>query len=55
LHLTPLGPLWPSDRQHKEFYDCPGNASCQFAFAVDVIQKAEKRGAIGKKRKTIKC
>ena len=32
-----------------------GNTSCQIPFAPDYIQKAEKRGAIGKKRKTVKC
>ena len=32
-----------------------GNTSCQVPFAPDYIRKAEKRGAIGKKRKTVKC
>ncbi len=32
-----------------------GNTSCQVPFAPDYIQKAEKRGVIGKKRKTVKC
>ena len=32
-----------------------GNTSCQVPFAPDYIEKAEKRGAIGKKRKTVKC
>jgi 3-methyladenine DNA glycosylase AlkD len=32
-----------------------GNTSCQVPFAPDYIQKAEKRGVIGKKRKTAKC
>src|SRR5882672_4065239 len=32
-----------------------GNTSCQVPFAPEYIQKAEKRGAIGKKRKTVKC
>lgn len=32
-----------------------GNTSCQIPFAPDYIQKVEKRGAIGKKRKTVKC
>ena len=32
-----------------------GNTSCQVLFAPDCIRKAEKRGAIGKKRKTVKC
>jgi 3-methyladenine DNA glycosylase AlkD len=32
-----------------------GNTSCQIPFAPDYIRKAEKRGAIGKKRKTVKC
>ncbi len=32
-----------------------GNTSCQVPFAPDYIGKAEKRGAIGKKRKTVKC
>jgi hypothetical protein len=32
-----------------------GNTSCQVPFAPDHIRKAEKRGAIGKKRKTAKC
>lgn len=32
-----------------------GNNSCQVPFAPDYIRKVEKRGAIGKKRKTAKC
>jgi 3-methyladenine DNA glycosylase AlkD len=32
-----------------------GNTSCKIPFATDYIRKAEKRGAIGKKRKTVKC
>lgn len=32
-----------------------GNTSCQVPFAPDYIQKAEKCGVIGKKRKTVKC
>jgi 3-methyladenine DNA glycosylase AlkD len=32
-----------------------GNTSCQVPFAPEYIQRAEKRGAIGKKRKTAKC
>jgi 3-methyladenine DNA glycosylase AlkD len=32
-----------------------GNTSCQVPFAPDYIRKAEKRGTIGKKRKTVKC
>jgi hypothetical protein len=32
-----------------------GNTACQVPFAPDYIRKAEKRGAIGKKRKTAKC
>jgi 3-methyladenine DNA glycosylase AlkD len=32
-----------------------GNTSCQVPFAPDYIHKAEKRGVIGKKRKTVKC
>lgn len=32
-----------------------GNTSCQIPFAPDYIRKVEKRGAIGKKRKTVKC
>lgn len=32
-----------------------GNNSCQVPFAPDYIRKAQKRGAIGKKRKTAKC
>jgi hypothetical protein len=32
-----------------------GNTSCQVPFAPDSIRKVEKRGAIGKKRKTAKC
>ena len=32
-----------------------GNTSCQVPFAPDYIRKAEKRGVIGKKRKTVKC
>jgi 3-methyladenine DNA glycosylase AlkD len=32
-----------------------GNTSCQIPFAPDSIRKAEKRGALGKKRKTVKC
>jgi hypothetical protein len=32
-----------------------GNTSCQIPFAPDYIQKVERRGALGKKRKTVKC
>ena len=32
-----------------------GNTSCQVPFAPDYIQKARKRGTIGKKRKSAKC
>jgi 3-methyladenine DNA glycosylase AlkD len=32
-----------------------GNNSCQIPFAPDYIRKVEARGAIGKKRKTVKC
>jgi hypothetical protein len=32
-----------------------GNTSCQVPVASDCIRKLEKRGAIGKKRKTVKC
>ena len=32
-----------------------GNTSCQVPFAPDYIKKVEKRGAIGKKRKSAKC
>jgi len=32
-----------------------GNTSCQIPYAPDYIQKVEKRGTIGKKRKTVKC
>ena len=32
-----------------------GNTSCQVPFAPDYIDKVAKRGAIGKKRKTVKC
>ena len=32
-----------------------GNNACQVPFAPDYIRKVEKRGAIGKKRKTVKC
>ncbi len=32
-----------------------GNNSCQIPFAPDYIRKVEKRGTIGKKRKTVKC
>lgn len=32
-----------------------GNNSCQVPFAPDYIRKVEGRGAIGKKRKTVKC
>ena len=31
------------------------NTACQVPFAPDYIRKVEKRGAIGKKRKTAKC
>ena len=31
------------------------NTSCQVPFAPDSIRKVQKRGAIGKKRKTAKC
>jgi hypothetical protein len=32
-----------------------GNTSCQVPFSPDYIRKVQKRGAIGKKRKTAKC
>jgi 3-methyladenine DNA glycosylase AlkD len=32
-----------------------GNTACQVPFAPDYIRKVEKRGAIGRKRKTTKC
>ena len=32
-----------------------GNNACQVPFAPDYIRKVEKRGGIGKKRKTAKC
>ena len=32
-----------------------GNNSCQVPFAPDYLRKVQKRGAIGKKRKTAKC
>ena len=32
-----------------------GNNECQIPFAPDYIRKVQKRGAIGKKRKTAKC
>lgn len=32
-----------------------GNTDCQVRFAPDYIRSVEKRGAIGKKRKTAKC
>ena len=32
-----------------------GNTSCHVPFAPDSIRKVEKRGAIGKKRKSVKC
>jgi 3-methyladenine DNA glycosylase AlkD len=32
-----------------------GNTSCQVPFAPDAIGKVQKRGAIGKKRKSAKC
>ena len=32
-----------------------GNTACQVPFAPDYIRKVEKRGPIGKKRKTAKC
>ncbi len=32
-----------------------GNNACQIPFAPDYIRKVQKRGAIGKKRKTVKC
>jgi 3-methyladenine DNA glycosylase AlkD len=32
-----------------------GNTSCHVPFAPDTIRKAQKRGAIGKKRKSAKC
>jgi len=32
-----------------------GNTSCQVPYAPDYIKKAEKRGVIGKKKKTVKC
>jgi hypothetical protein len=32
-----------------------GNTSCQVPFASDAIAKVQKRGAIGKKRKSAKC
>jgi 3-methyladenine DNA glycosylase AlkD len=32
-----------------------GNNSCEVFFAPDYIRKVQKRGSIGKKRKTVKC
>lgn len=32
-----------------------GDTACKVPFAPDYIQKVQKRGAIGKKRKTVKC
>jgi hypothetical protein len=32
-----------------------GETSCKVPFAPEYIAKVEKRGAIGKKRKTVKC
>lgn len=32
-----------------------GNTACQVPYAPDYIAKMEKRGVIGKKRKTVKC
>ena len=32
-----------------------GHNQCQIPFAPDYIRKVEKRGSIGKKRKTVKC
>jgi hypothetical protein len=32
-----------------------GNNACEVPFAPDYIRKVEKRGAIGKKRKSAKC
>jgi len=32
-----------------------GNNNCQVFFAPDYIRKVQKRGTIGKKRKTVKC
>jgi hypothetical protein len=32
-----------------------GNTSCRVPFAPDYMRKVQKRGAIGKKRKTAKC
>jgi hypothetical protein len=32
-----------------------GNNSCRVPFAPDYIRKVQKRGSIGKKRKTAKC
>jgi hypothetical protein len=32
-----------------------GNNNCQIFFAPDYIRKAQERGSVGKKRKTVKC
>ncbi|MBI3819440.1 MAG: DNA alkylation repair protein [Planctomycetes bacterium] len=32
-----------------------GNTECKVPYAPDYIQKARKRGSLGKKRKTVKC
>jgi hypothetical protein len=32
-----------------------GNNACQIPFAPDYIRKVQKRGAVGKKRKSAKC
>jgi len=32
-----------------------GNTACQVPYSPDYIKKVEKRGAVGKKRKTVKC
>ena len=32
-----------------------GNSACQVPFAPDYIRRVQKRGTIGKKRKSAKC
>ena len=32
-----------------------GDTACEVPFAPDYIREVEKRGAIGKKRKSVKC
>jgi len=50
--ITASGP----ERKHLNSITADlGDNACKVPFAPDYIRKAQDRGAIGKKRKTVKC